>query len=58
MRPNFEEKFTELDNLWVLWTVHGTHWQRHKCFDFFISTQSKWRLSVRLERMKNVRSSI
>ena len=26
MGPNFEKKFTELDNLWVSWTVHGTHY--------------------------------
>ena len=25
MEPSFEEKFVELDNLWVLWIVHKTH---------------------------------
>ena len=31
MGPSFNENFTELDNLWVPWIVHVTHWQRHKC---------------------------
>jgi len=30
VEPNFYENFAELDNLWVLWTVHRTHWQRRK----------------------------
>ena len=30
VRPSFEEKIVELDNLWVLWTVHETHCIRRK----------------------------
>jgi len=26
VRPNFNENFVELDNSWVLCTVHRTHW--------------------------------
>jgi len=26
MEPIFNEKIAEKRNLWVSWTVHGTHW--------------------------------
>ena len=32
VRPIFNENFVEKRGLWVLWTVHKTHWQTHKIF--------------------------
>ena len=51
VRLNFNESFVELDNLWVLWTVQGNHWQRRKCAE-----TSK--LSLRLERIEKYNSIV
>ena len=51
VRLSFNESFDELDNLWALWTVQGTHWQRRKYAEMF-------KLSLRLERIEKYNSTV